>query len=254
MKPTLRSFEVTKCRDILSLVAARNGEVQNASAIGRQLGISYHAVYRRLDTLQGLGLIRVLCMVGSRRRRIQLRDCRLLRELGGSPLAVMRTCLTECIAKGLDCGPCTCWGTGRMKRVDLVARVGSERIGFVFTDKVVPRNRHIAPLRLAAAGKVIDRGFLVHRGEHRFIAARIVIGLPVGEFLGHLERWLSCRSFKEAHAMLREALREVRPVGVAAPSAARDYPPASCAFAVSTMATMFSAEVSAGAAPAGARM
>ncbi len=249
MKPTFRTFEVTKCRDLLSLVAARNGEVQNASEIGRQLGISYHAVYRRLDTLESLGLIRVLRTTCSRRPHVQLRDCRLLLELGGSPLAVMRTCLTECIVKGLAYGPCTYWEAGRVKRVDLVVRTDKERIGFAFTQTTSPRNRHLASLRLAARRKVIGRGFLVHRGEHPFIAARVVIGLPVGEFLRQLDRWLACRSFTEAHGVLRELLLEGRakPVALA-------YPPASCAFAVSTMAAMFSAEVSAGAAPAGARM
>jgi hypothetical protein len=144
-----------------------------------------------------------------------------------------------------------------VKRVDLVVRTETERVGCAFTQAVLPRNRHIAPLRLAAARKVIDRGFLVHRGGYPFVAARIVIGLPVGEFLGRLDHWLACRSFKEAHTLLREKLRECRPFGTAGPAArafGRDYPPASCAFAVSTMAAMFSAEVSAGAAPAGARM
>jgi predicted ArsR family transcriptional regulator len=80
MKPTFRTFEFTKCRDILSLIAASNGDAQNASEIGRQLGISYHAVYRRLDTLESLGMIRVLHSTGSRRPHVQLRDCRLLQE------------------------------------------------------------------------------------------------------------------------------------------------------------------------------
>jgi hypothetical protein len=249
MKPTYRTFEVAKCRDLLSLVAARNGDTQNASEIGRQLGISYHAVFRRIDTLESLGMIRVLRAPKSRRSHVLLRDCRLLQALGGSPLGVMRTCLTECIVRGLSGGPLTCWESGRVKRVDLVARTEKEKIGFAFSQTMHPRNLDLASLRLAAGRRVIDRGFLVHRGEHPFIAARVVIALPVGEFLGNLDRWLACRSFKEAHGLLRERLQE----GLARP-AALDYPPASCAFAVSTIATMFSAEVSAGAAPAGASM
>jgi hypothetical protein len=251
MRPTLTESEWLQWRDLVAEIAEHNGDAPNASGIGRRLGLSYHAVLKRLAGLEGMQLTRVLPVQGSRRTHVLLRDCHLLLALGGTPQAIMRTCLTECIVKGIAAslrGPISCWESG-VKRIDLVTPTERERIGFVFTGKVNPRNRELAPLRLGVEKGVIDRGFLVHQGLVGFVAARVVIGLPVGEFLGHLDRWLACGSFREAHGLLRERLE----AGLA-PRDARAYPPASCAFAVSTMAAMFSAGVSAGAAPAGARM
>ena len=212
---------IPRTDDLLREVAASSGQSLNASATGRRLGLSCHAVSHRIAALEKAGMIRILPSLASRHFHVLLRDCRLLRKLGGIRRALFQTCLTEHItAVYTSWAPSTRyfqWEAGRVKRIDLVVRTGWETVGFCFKECLVPRNRDWAPLRLGLESGVIDRGFIIHRGTGAFVTARVVIALSVRNFLGQLDKWLSCRSFPEARRLLRslaasQVLRESRSV------------------------------------------
>jgi hypothetical protein len=182
----------------------------NAAAAGRRLGISAAAVRYRVALLEKARLIRVLPSLAHRREHLVLRDGRLLQELGGSPGAILRTCLTECIIVGLAAtGPpvrCFRWEAGRVKRIDLVTFNSKEKLGFRFSERLVPLDRDVACLRNGLHRGIIDRGFLIHCGVQACLTARVVIVLPVREFVGNLQAWLACGSFREARELLRKVL------------------------------------------------
>ncbi len=193
--------------ELLREISACNGQALNASAIGRRLGLSCHSVLHCIASLENAGIIRVLPSLSCRRPHVLLRDCRLLQDFGGSRLAILRSCLTERITKSYRAGHSSVrffqWEAGRVKRIDLVAATSKETVGFQVTECPALRNRNWAPLRLAIKGGIVNRGFLVHCGTGAFVTARVVIVLPVQEFLGHLDRWLACGSFREAQELLR---------------------------------------------------
>ena len=150
------------------------------------------------------GMIRLLPSLAGRRPHVLLRDGRLLQELGAGRLAVMRTFLTERIATTLNRSRCFQWEAGKVKRMDLVVATPQESIGFLFTERAILRNRDMVSLRLAIERKVVGRGFLVYCGAYAFVAARTILVLPIEEFLCNMEQWLACRSFREAHGLLRQ--------------------------------------------------
>jgi hypothetical protein len=153
---------------LLRLVASQAGEALNASEIGRQLGVSYHAVQHRLNLLEKAGVVRVLPSLASRHPHILIRDCLLQRDLSGSVPALLRTCLTERIAQAFATVDASVrffqWEAGRIRRIDLIACTLRERIGFGFTEGIVAQNRNLLPLRLGVERHMIDRGFLLYRG------------------------------------------------------------------------------------------
>ena len=115
----------------------------------------------------------------------------------------MRTFLTERIAITLDGSRCFQWEAGKVKRVDLVVATSQESIGFLFTERAILRNRDMVSLRLAVERKVVGHGFLVYSGAYAFVAARMIVVLPIEEFLRNMKQWLACRNFREAHEVLR---------------------------------------------------
>jgi hypothetical protein len=196
-------WQILQAEDLLREIAARNGQSLNASAIGRRLDLSCHAVRYRIAALEKAGMIRVLPSLAGRRPHVLLRDGRLLQELGAGRLAVMRTFLTERIATTLS-GSCHYqWEAGRVKRIDLVVATSQESIGFLFTERTILRNRDLVPLRLGFERKVVDRGFLIYCGAYASVAARMILVLPIEEFLCNVEQWPACRSFREARELLR---------------------------------------------------
>ncbi len=209
----MAAWQIPQAEDLLRGIAARNGQSLNASAIGRRLGLSCHAVRHRIAALEKAGVIRFLPSLTGRRPHVLLRDCRLLQALGAGDLAVMRTCLTERITTTFNAGASAVryfqWETGRVKRIDLVASTSKESIGFKFMERPALRNRDWEPLRQDVTQGVVDRGFLIHCGAHAFIVARVVIALPMQEFLGYLDQWLACRNFREAHELLRRRMPRV---------------------------------------------
>jgi len=194
---------LAETEDLLREIASRDGHGLNASAIGRRLGLSCHAVLHRIAALEKAGTIRVLPSLARRRSHVLLRDGRLLQELGAGHLAVMRAFLIEQISTTLGDRRCFQWEAGKVKRVDLVVADSRESVGFLFTGRAILRNRDIAPLRLAIERGVADRGFLVYRGAYACVAPRRILVLPIEEFLRSAERWLACRSFREALTLLR---------------------------------------------------
>jgi hypothetical protein len=192
---------------LLQELANRNGQPLNASETGRRLGISAAAVRYRIALLEKAGMIRVLHSIAHRRPHVLLRDGRLLLELGGDPVAVLRTCLTQCIIVSLAAiaPPIRCfqWEAGRVKRIDLVVSTSRETLGFRLTGDLFLHNRDVASLRLGIERGVIDRGYLIYCGSHACMTARVVIVLPVQDFVEHMDRWLACGSFREARDVFR---------------------------------------------------
>ena len=94
-----------------------------------------------------------------------------------------------------------------MKRIDLVASSPRETVGFRFVEGLGLRKRDVAPLRLGVQRGIINRGFLIHCGSQAFMTARVVIVLPVQEFLDNMHQWLACGSFQEARELLRGCIR-----------------------------------------------
>jgi predicted AAA+ superfamily ATPase len=192
--------------ELLREIASRNGQSLNASAIGRRMGLSCHAVQHRIAALKEAGMIRILPSLARRRPHVLLRDCRLVQALGASHLAVMRTCLTERITATYKARDSSArffqWEAGRVKRIDLIVSSPQETVGFQFIESQALHNRDWGALRVGFARGIVDRGFVVHRGSQAFLTARVVIALPIQEFLGNLDQWLACRSFQEAHVLL----------------------------------------------------
>jgi hypothetical protein len=209
---------------LLRDIAARNGEPLNASATARRLGLSAAAVRYRVALLEKSQLIRVLPSLAHRRPHLFLRDGRLLIDLGGTPEAVLQTCLTQCIIVGLSATARHVrffqWEAGRVKRIDLVACTAREKIGFRLTGDIFLRNQDVACLQRGIDRGVIDRGYLIYCGSHACFTERVVIVLPVPDFIGHLDRWLACGSFQEARDLFHA-------VGAGAPRPLAQGPPAS---------------------------
>ena len=98
---------------------------------------------------------------------------------------------------------CFQWETGRIRRIDLVVSTAKETVGFRLTGDLFLHNRDVASLRLGIERGVIDRGYLVYCGSHACMTARVVIVLPVQDFVDHLDRWMACGSFQEAREVFR---------------------------------------------------
>jgi hypothetical protein len=201
-------MDVKQTAILLREIAAHNGEPFNASSTARQLGLSAAAVRYRVALLEKAQLIRVLPSLARRRPHLLLRDGRLLMDLGGTPEAVLHTCLTQCIIVGLSCTARHVrffqWETGRTKRVDLVACTAVEKVGFRLAGDLFLRNQDVACLRIGIDRGLIDRGYLVYCGSHACFAERRVIALPVPDFILHIDRWLACTSFPEARDVFHE--------------------------------------------------
>ena len=178
---------IPRAADLLREVATSNGQKLSASAIGRRLGLSCHAVTHRLRLLERAGLVRILPSLVRGHPHLLLRDCRLLHGLGGDRRALVQTCLAERVlavyAFQTPSARCFQWQASRTKGIDLIVRTDDETIGFCFKEFLVPRYKDFAALRLGIKSKVIDRGFFVCFGAHAFVTAQAAIGLPVSEFL-----------------------------------------------------------------------
>ena len=76
---------IPRAADLLRELAASNGQALNASAIGRRLGLSCHAVSHRVALLEKAGLVRVLPSLMRGHSHVLLRDCRLVQNAPGLP-------------------------------------------------------------------------------------------------------------------------------------------------------------------------
>jgi hypothetical protein len=214
-------LSVSHARDLLRRLAAGGGAGLNAAELGRSVGLSSIEVKRCVKQLEEAGVVRLLPSLSGRRPWIVLRDCRLLRDLGGTRPDVLRACLTERAAAVLRArDPSTGlfhWESGGAARLDLVARCGGESVGFLVLETRVPRRRQWAPLRIALQKGVIGRGFLLHCGRRSFVTLGAVVVLPLLDFMGEREAWLGCRSFAEAQGMLESRARAAAFDGVPRP-------------------------------------
>jgi hypothetical protein len=88
------------------------------------------------------------------------------------------------------------WKTGRTRQVDLIADIGTERIGFCFLDSPLPRRRNWLALDIASWRDVIRRGFLLYAGTWSFTVASVIRILPIISFMSELDEWILRRQSK----------------------------------------------------------
>jgi len=71
------------------------------------------------------------------------------------------------------------WQTGRVRRIDLLAAGGTERIGICVCGGHVPQPRDLIPLDRAYEKRLIDRGCLLYPGRQAFAVSRVLQVLPL---------------------------------------------------------------------------
>jgi hypothetical protein len=70
------------------------------------------------------------------------------------------------------------WGTGRVRRIELLADLGEERAGFCLCLRRVPQPRNWLALQRAWQRGLIQRGFVMYNGRHAFNVNRVVQVMP----------------------------------------------------------------------------
>ena len=111
------------------------------------------------------------------------------------PLVYLRDCRIEVIAARIQSflpeARFFWWKTGRIRQIDLIVVTPAERIGICFSAVPSPPARAWRPLDIAYRRGVINRGFLLHAGDQRFVVARVVRGLAFSTFLHEAAAWIS---------------------------------------------------------------
>jgi predicted AAA+ superfamily ATPase len=183
------AYRVCKARARLPRVLASwSGKPFNTAALGRQLGVSRPTVVKYIGALERAGLVRLLPFYGGGRRPLLL--------LSSSPPGAWAE---QLIARLLQIKPESrffWWKTGRTRVVDLIADVGTEKIGFRFLLSKLPRRRDWLALDIASWRDVIRRGFLLYTGTRDFVVASVIHVLPVNSFMSELEEWILRRQTK----------------------------------------------------------
>jgi hypothetical protein len=172
-----------------SVLSAWNGEPLNTAAIGRRIGASRTAAAAWIRRLERDGRVLLIPHLGGRHRP-------LLYTLWSARGKVVAEIVTR-VRAVLPETTFAWWMTGRVRRIDLMASTATERIGICLVAGHLVAHRHYWPLRIAHRRYVIDRGFVLSGAPHAFVAARVVLGLPLRAFLGELEDWILCRRSPE---------------------------------------------------------
>jgi hypothetical protein len=164
-----------KSCDFLALCAPWNSKPLNTAAIARRAGVSRPTVVTWLNELEREGKVRLLPFYGGgRRQMLYLADL-----FPGFWLEIIMANLTRrCSAYRYFW-----WKTGRVRRVDLLAVGGEERIGVCVCPRAVTQPRDVIPLDRALEHRIIDRGCLLHYGRSAFnISTRrggVLLALPL---------------------------------------------------------------------------
>ncbi|HTP59845.1 MAG TPA: hypothetical protein VMM82_13065 [Spirochaetia bacterium] len=157
--------------DIAARLEDMDGKVLNAAEIARRLGVSRRTAVDRIA-----GVARLVPYLGG----------------GHKPLLYLRTGRTD--FKGLcvnilmdriDAG-FFWWKAQRRRKIDLIAKIGSTRIGFCFCDSDHPKTRDWSPLAYGAWQKAIDFGYFLDRGSRRYTRGGAVKAMPLEWFLTDL--------------------------------------------------------------------
>ena len=186
---------------LFGLLAARHGQLWNASDVGRALGLSYHTVNAYLDYLEGAYLIRRLLAYSTnpakqfvKRPKVYWRDCGLLHTLVGLgpdddlaslPAAgasweghVIDQVLTALAQVGRDH---QAWHlrTASGREIDLVLRIGRELWAIEIKLTTHPTGADMSRLDETADLIGASRRFLVSRQPESFgNATRMACDLP----------------------------------------------------------------------------
>jgi len=180
------------------VLAAWSGKTFNTAAISRQLGVSRPTVVAYVSKLERVDLVRLLPFYGGKRRP--------LLSLCSSPRGGLMESIIGKLCLIVPGSGFFWWKTGRTRQVDLIADVGSERIGFCFPASPLARRRDWLPLDIAARRGVIRRGFLLHTGTRAFVVASAVQALPADSFVREMDEWIfrrqSVRDGREARARI----------------------------------------------------
>lgn len=187
------------------MLAHVHGGLQNASDLGRSLGVAYHTIGRYLDILEGHFLIRRLAPwhanTGKRlvkSPKIYIRDCGLLHALLGvrTALDLLQSprrgaswegmLVEQVMALAQNQGPgCRFWfyRTRAGAEIDLIVDRGQERIGFEFKCAASVRRTDASGLLAGIADGIVTRGMVVYAGMQRYPLTDTVDAVPAREIL-----------------------------------------------------------------------
>ncbi len=182
----------------MAALAPWSGKPFNTAAISRELEISRPTLVSYVKSLENEGLVRILPSCGKRRRPLLL--------VGLSSCSAWAESIIVSVSRMAPGSRFSWWSSRRTRVIELIADIGSERIGFRFLDSPMPRHRDWFPLEIAFKRGVIRRGFLLYTGTRAFVVAAVVQALPVKSFTNNIENWLiRTRTVKEAQE-LRERI------------------------------------------------
>jgi hypothetical protein len=169
--------------ELLARLDAWNARTLNASAIGRELGVTRQTVSAHLRSLERDGRVLLLRHYQGGRR--------FLLYLPASPIGACACAVASRMRQTWPEAGFFWWMTGRVRRIDLLAVAGEARIGFQFCAETLVRNQDWWPLRIAHRRGIITRGFLLYPGDRAFMVARAIQALPYRVFFSGMEAWLS---------------------------------------------------------------
>jgi hypothetical protein len=165
-----------------------NGYLFNTVLTARSLEVSRPTAVSRVMQLQQMGLVRLLPFFGGHRRPLFF----VCDSYGAGPASFRAFCLEAVTRALLTIDPqfqFFWWMTGRTRRMDLLAVCGERRIGFCFsTTPCLPRKDWL-PLSIGRERKLIERGFVLYRGNRAFWSGRAIQTLPIEEFLREPREW-----------------------------------------------------------------
>ena len=198
-------------RRLMTMLAHSHGGVINYSSLGRSLTYSYHTVQNALDLLEGYFLVRRLAPyhanVGKRlvkSPKAYIRDSGVLhyllgiRDLDGLVTSPARGnsfegfMIEQLVTIEKQHHPGSgffFYRTHTGVEIDLLIDRGQTRIGFELKAGVAVEQRDWAHLQAGIDDGVIERGVLVHTGNHDFMASKKIRVAPAANLLAGAATW-----------------------------------------------------------------
>jgi hypothetical protein len=187
---------------LIGELAGTHGEPINYAFLARRLCVSRYRLARQMERLEHAGAVRLLPPSGTQpgKRAVQspvvyLREASaLVPPLELSNELVFRSAMIEHLLprERARC-PATWAGHGATRSTTHAALVLSTplvRVGFQFPDDPFPIRRHWTGLKKCIRARTLEFGFVLYPGERVFFAARQIIAIPAGDFLGDYATWM----------------------------------------------------------------